>query len=69
MNQAVVFMCPEKIRRGYYQVHITLLSENPSSLPQHGLTELHVKMLEQAIRREPSLWLWSHRRWKYSKNT
>jgi len=67
-NQAVVFMCPEKIRRGYYQVHITLLSENPSSLPQHGLTELHVKMLEQAIRREPSLWLWSHRRWKYSKN-
>lgn len=67
-NQAVVFMYPEKIKRGYYRVHIIPVTENPSSLPLHEITEQHVKILEETIRKEPSLWLWSHRRWKHSKN-
>ena len=67
-NQAVVFLCPEKIRRGYYRVHITPITETPSSMTLYEITEQHVKILEEAIRKEPSLWLWSHRRWKHSKN-
>lgn len=67
-HQAVVFMYPEKIRRGYYRVHIIPVTDTPASMPSHEITERHVKILEEIICREPALWLWSHRRWKHSKN-
>lgn len=68
-NHAVVFMYPEKMNRGYYRVRIVPVSEEPASLPFYELTEKHVRILEEVIRKNPSLWLWSHRRWKLSKNT
>ena len=59
-----VFVRFYKTRRGYYRVSLTTLSEHPANLPEGELTRHYRTMLEDAIRQDPDLWLWSHRRWK-----
>jgi KDO2-lipid IV(A) lauroyltransferase len=66
LNMAVVFFDIRKVARGKYELHFELLCDNPRALPTGAITELHVRALERAIRREPAYWLWSHRRWKHS---
>ncbi|MDH4473590.1 MAG: lysophospholipid acyltransferase family protein [Fluviicola sp.] len=63
-DQAVVFYLPKRIKRGYYEVDLTLLTEEPKTLEWGDLTEQHVRLLEQRIQQEPQYWLWSHKRWK-----
>lgn len=63
-DQAVVFYLPKRIKRGYYEVELTLLTEEPKSLEWGVLTEQHARLLEQRIQQEPQYWLWSHKRWK-----
>lgn len=64
-NLPVYFCNMQKIRRGYYQVDFELLTDNPCSLKEYELTELHTRRLEQQIIEKPEYWLWSHRRWKH----
>jgi len=59
-----VFVRFYKTRRGYYRIHFTTLSDHPAALPEGQLTIRYASLLEDAIRQEPALWLWSHRRWK-----
>jgi KDO2-lipid IV(A) lauroyltransferase len=59
-----VFVRFYKTRRGYYHVHFTTLSDHPATTSEGQLTIRYARLLEDAIRQEPALWLWSHRRWK-----
>jgi KDO2-lipid IV(A) lauroyltransferase len=63
-DQAVVFYLPKKIRRGYYEVELQLLTDEPRTLPWGEITETHAHLLEKRILEEPGPWLWSHKRWK-----
>jgi KDO2-lipid IV(A) lauroyltransferase len=36
----------------------------PQSEEEKNITEWYSKMLEDQIKKEPSFWLWSHKRWK-----
>ncbi len=63
-DQAVVFYLPKRIKRGYYEVELQLLTDQPTSLEWGELTEMHTQLLEQRIVEEPNAWLWSHKRWK-----
>lgn len=63
-DTTVVYFSMKKIKRGYYSVEFTVLTETPRSLPYGALTEKHVKLLEENILEEPCHWLWSHKRWK-----
>ena len=54
-----------KTKRGYYHAKFELISDHPSSLQEGELTRRYVKLLEDAIRKDPDMWLWSHRRWKH----
>ena len=65
-NLPVVFAYIEKPRRGYYHAVMELATADASSLPEGELTVRYVRYLENVIRRHPSMWLWSHRRWKHS---
>jgi KDO2-lipid IV(A) lauroyltransferase len=67
-NDAVVFLKMEKVKRGYYVIDIIPITENPKDAPDYEITETHLRMLEQQIIQRPELWLWSHKRWKYSPN-
>lgn len=64
----VIYIGIEKIKRGYYSVHARLVTDEPGKYSEEELTALHAGMLEEDIRQWPACWLWSHRRWKYSKD-
>jgi len=66
-DMAVVLFNVRKIRRGYYCYTAELLFEHTSGLPEHVITESHVRRLEEIICENPEYWLWSHRRWKHKK--
>ena len=66
LDAAVVFMKISKTRRGRYETEVIPICEDPSSVEPYGITNAHVKILEDMIRERPEFWLWSHRRWKHS---
>jgi Kdo2-lipid IVA lauroyltransferase/acyltransferase len=66
-DMAVVFFNVQKIKRGYYHYNPELLFEHTVGLPEHAITESHVRKLEEIIRKNPEYWVWSHRRWKHKK--
>lgn len=57
-----------KVKRGYYHLQFTLLTDSPKSFPDGQLTKLYVNEVEKAIRLKPANYLWSHRRWKWEYN-
>jgi KDO2-lipid IV(A) lauroyltransferase len=65
-DMAVVFFNNQKIKRGYYSTTIEVLFEHSAGLPEHTITEAHVRSLEKMIKEKPEYWIWSHRRWKYN---
>jgi len=64
---SMVFMDIQRIGRGRYEVDFELLADKDTDLDEFGLTELHVRKLEQIIKGKPENWLWSHKRWKFKK--
>ena len=63
----VISLRMRRVKRGYYEVDIKNLTDSPKQLEYGELTRMHTRMLEQYIREEPELWLWSHRRWKHKR--
>jgi Kdo2-lipid IVA lauroyltransferase/acyltransferase len=67
LNYPVIFMNVNRLHRGYYEVSAEMLCPNPATSADGEISELHTKMLEQEIRKNPPYWLWSHRRWKHKR--
>lgn len=65
LNFAVVFCHVSKTGRGLYHIEYELITDAPKENQPYEITNRHVKMLEDDIRKQPEIWLWSHRRWKY----
>jgi KDO2-lipid IV(A) lauroyltransferase len=64
-TQACVVYCHVlKSTNGRYEVAFEVLTHTPNSLPYGAITESYTQRLEAAIVKDPSLWLWSHKRWK-----
>ena len=66
-NTAVLYYEIRRVKRGYYEVNVSLITENAAETAEMEITEKHVRLLEQTIRRNPQYWLWSHRRWKHKR--
>lgn len=66
-DMALVFLNIQKLSRGHYNLNIELLFEHTAGLPEHLITETHVRRLEEIIRENPEYWIWSHKRWKHKK--
>ena len=66
-KMAVIFFNLQKVKRGYYRLKVELLTDDPGSLREHEITEMHVKRLEELIKEKPECWIWSHRRWKHKR--
>lgn len=67
-NIPVVFVDFYKTKRGRYRAKLEVGAENPAELPEGELTRRYVDFLQRSIRERPSMWLWSHRRWKHDWN-
>jgi Kdo2-lipid IVA lauroyltransferase/acyltransferase len=65
-NVPVVMMTTTRPKRGHYYFDYFLLAEEPKSLPDGELIRRYVRHVEDNIRLQPELYLWSHRRWKHS---
>ena len=63
----VVFVSISKVKRGYYEVEYSLVTDNPNEEPHGKITEDFTKRLEQDIINQPQYWLWSHKRWKHKR--
>ncbi|QMW06483.1 lysophospholipid acyltransferase family protein [Spirosoma foliorum] len=65
-NLPVFYMEPVRVRRGYYEISIQLLAEPPyTDLPPGTILERYRDRIEDTIKKYPSDWLWSHKRWKH----
>lgn len=66
-GQAVLYARINKEDRGHYSIEFLPISDEPSNTPYGFITEAVTRQLESDIRREPAYWLWSHKRWKQSR--
>ena len=66
-NMAVILFNVQKEKRGQYYFTAELLFDQTAGLPEHYITETHVRRLEEIIREHPEYWIWSHRRWKHKR--
>ena len=62
-----LYVDQHKTSYGRYEGSLQVLYDGSEDLPEHALTSNFASLLEASIIREPHLWLWSHRRWKYGK--
>ena len=57
----------KRVKRGYYEAEFVKLHENPQELPDFELTEIYYQRLEEMIRKQPELYLWSHNRFRLAR--
>ena len=63
-NHAVVYFVIQQVKRGYYEIELKLITDDPTSFEWGEITEAHTKKLENDILKAPEFWIWSHKRWK-----
>jgi len=66
-NYPVVYMNIQRPRRGHYEVFPELLFASSHDTAEGEISEAFTKRLEREIILDPTLWLWSHRRWKHQR--
>lgn len=64
----VVFGYFQKLKRGHYRVILEEPTYPKADMPNGELTSRYVKYLEEKMRLQPDIWLWTHRRWKHAWN-
>ena len=60
-----VYITREK--RGYYRAKMLPLAANPKETAEGEITLAYARILEQNIKEQPALWLWTHNRWKWKR--
>lgn len=63
----VFYVFLTRTARGYYKGNIRILSADPKTTSEGEITAAYVKALEENIRTQPELWLWTHNRFKWTK--
>lgn len=67
VNHAVFFLDVHRVRRGYYEAEFKLITREPQKMDEFEITDIYFKLLEESIRCAPEFWLWSHNRWKRTR--
>ena len=66
-GQAVFYGDVSRVRRGYYQCDFKLITNESAKYKDWEITDKYFQLLEETIRRQPELYLWSHKRWKRTR--
>ncbi|MDE6018688.1 MAG: lysophospholipid acyltransferase family protein [Muribaculaceae bacterium] len=67
INAAAYYLDMSRPERNYYVGRFIKLSPDVAEEPENKVTDLYFRMLEDSIRRQPPLWLWTHKRWKFQR--
>jgi len=62
---AVIFYDAKKIKRGYYECTLRLLTDSPKDFKDYELTDLYFREVEKQIKNAPEHYLWTHKRFKH----
>ena len=66
-NYPAVFIDIQRVKRGYYELELSVLTDEPQKLKDGELTQMLASKLEEVIIKKPENWLWSHKRWKLKR--
>lgn len=64
LNMGVVYWDMYKPRRGHYHIVTRDITDDIAACETFSVTDRYADMLQDTIRRDPPLWLWTHKRWK-----
>lgn len=65
IDAALVYLDVEKTSRGHYRLTFKeMLPNEAESANSYPLSRNFWRQIEQTIRRQPEIWLWSHNRWQ-----
>lgn len=67
LDYPVLFSKITKVKRGYYSLQFSLLTDQPRNEPYGMIVERATQLLEQQIISLPQYWLWTHKRWKHKR--
>lgn len=56
-----------KVGRGHYKMVLSEITDSCKKYDEFDLTRLYFSRLEKSINDSPASWLWSHRRWKRTR--
>ena len=68
LDTAVIYWDMRRERRGYYVIDCKLVALSAAAEKQGRVTAEYARLLQQTIERQPSMWLWTHKRWKNPVN-
>lgn len=66
-NLPVIFFDVVRVKKGYYEMEIKKVTDNPQETKPGEITQKYMDLLAKAIYRTPENWLWSHKRWKHKR--
>ena len=66
LNAHFVYGSMKCVRRGYYE--LTFMPIEPIEGDEYGYSKSYMKMLEEDIKAQPHMWLWTHDRWVRKRN-
>lgn len=67
IKHAVFYIDLRRVKRGYYEAELKLLTREPEKMEEYQLTDIYFQELEKSIHRDPACYLWSHNRWKRTR--
>lgn len=66
-NQVCFYGYMRRPKRGYYECEMQLMTETPTETAEFEITDTYFRMLEENIKNAPAYYLWSHNRWKRTR--
>ena len=66
-NTVILYLKITPIKKGHYVAHFEIITENPKSMSEEEMLKDYFAKLERDIKEKPEYWLWSHKRWKHSR--
>ena len=67
MNNAVFYVHMERPSRGKYVCTFELMTDRPQEMEEYELTKDFFVRLERNIQEQPAFYLWTHDRWKRTR--
>ena len=66
-NMSLIFLKVKKVKRGFYEAELELLSKDPKDIPNYEITDEFFKRVEKQIYEAPEFYLWTHKRFKHRR--
>lgn len=68
LDMNVIYVKGQKLSRGHYKATFIPFEGNPKEVPNFGLTDIFLRLLEEWITENPEYYLWTHKRFKHRRN-